>query len=303
MPPPEVTCLPDGVTFPVEGTLLEAGLANDLPWAHACGGNGECSTCRVWVLGGLERCAQRTEAEEAMAERLGFGEAVRLACQTTVDGPVRVRRLVLDDHDLAVASGQSLGSGRVGEARRVAVLFSDVVGFTSFSEGLTPYDVIWVLNRHLAQMDEVVRRHGGRVDNVTGDALMALFGVDGGCDPEERAVAAGLEMLGTADALQEPLQETYGRGFGIGVGVHCGEVVVGTLGLGDAARLTAIGDVVNVASRVEAATRTLGARLLVTEGVREALGEGATERVFPEVLLPGTRAPRTLYEVAGPPAG
>src|SRR5690606_34265952 len=85
-------------------TVLEAAVRANLPLTHACGGRAKCSTCRVWVLDGLAACAPRTEAEQAMATRLGLSDEVRLACQLRPRGDVRLRRLVLDEIDLAMSS-------------------------------------------------------------------------------------------------------------------------------------------------------------------------------------------------------
>src|SRR6266478_7539136 len=83
-------------------TLLHASVRAGIPHTHACGGNARCSTCRVIVLDGVENCAPRTEAENVIARLLQFDAHVRLACQTRVAGPVTVRRLVLDEQDLAL---------------------------------------------------------------------------------------------------------------------------------------------------------------------------------------------------------
>ena len=101
-----VLSLPDDISFEVSAgeTLLEAALRSGLPMAHACGGRGKCSTCRVWVLDGLEACSARTEREAALADRLQLSEEVRLACQLTPAGDIRLRRLVLDETDLAMSS-------------------------------------------------------------------------------------------------------------------------------------------------------------------------------------------------------
>jgi len=95
----KVTALPDRVDFEVAGneTLLEAALRSGVPFAHACGGRAKCSTCRVWVLDGLEACPLRNANETSMADRLGLADEIRLACQLRPEGQLRVRRLVLDE--------------------------------------------------------------------------------------------------------------------------------------------------------------------------------------------------------------
>ena len=289
-------------------TLLEASLRAGLPHVHVCGGKARCSTCRVLVLEGLEHCTPRTPSEEAIARRLRFPPEIRLACQTRVTGPVTVRRLVLDPEDIALTN-QLAGAepGPVGEERELAILFADIRGFTEFAADLPPYDVVHVLNRHFHEMERVLRRHGGHLDSWAGDRLLALFGLEGGTGAgagveasEEaalRAVRAGLEMLEIVRRSQVHLQELYGKGFGLGVGVHCGSVVVGRVGAGAQRRVTAIGEAVNLASRIEEATKPLGADLLISQAVHERVKERVqVGRVFQQ-RLPGVRGEQTLYEV------
>ena len=105
----------------------------------------------------VDHCTPRNAREKALARRLGFDPAIRLACQTTVTGDVTLRRLVLDDEDVAVTSQLSGGAipGIVGQEQRLAILFADIRSFTPFAEAMLPYNVIHVLNRYF---HHVVRR-------------------------------------------------------------------------------------------------------------------------------------------------
>jgi ferredoxin len=102
---PDVSILPDQRLVPcgVEETILAAALRAGVPFAHACGGEGACSTCRVFVIEGWRACTEPTPKERVIAKRLGFTSQFRLACQTRVTAPVTVRRLVLDDDDAELA--------------------------------------------------------------------------------------------------------------------------------------------------------------------------------------------------------
>jgi adenylate cyclase len=97
----QIHYLPDDCTIEISDaqSILEASLAAGVPIAHACGGQARCSTCRVMVLEGMEHCSARSPEEEKLSHHLGFGCSVRLACQTRVHGPVRLRRLILDWED------------------------------------------------------------------------------------------------------------------------------------------------------------------------------------------------------------
>src|SRR5262245_50130631 len=152
---PMIDCLPDKVQLSVKDgeTILAASLRAGVSHAHACGGRARCSTCRVWILEGLEHCSERSELERAIAGPLRFGPEVRLACQTKVSGDLKLRRLVLDETDLEITSQLAKPRlGRSGEIKTIAVLFCDIRDFTSLSQHLSAYDLMFVLNRYFFHM-------------------------------------------------------------------------------------------------------------------------------------------------------
>jgi class 3 adenylate cyclase/nitrite reductase/ring-hydroxylating ferredoxin subunit len=298
----KVTALPDNVAFEVapDETLLDAALRSNVPFAHACGGRAKCSTCRVWVLDGLIDCPNRNEAESTMADRLKLASEIRLACQLKPEGELRVRRLVLDETDLMMTS-QLGGSAamRSGEAKHVAVFFSDIVDFTSISERLSPYDVMYLLNRYFAQVGDIIESNGGFIDKFIGDGVMAIFGINDQPDAPLRAVNAALQTLTAVDRLKPFFATMYGVDFDIRIGLHYGEAVIGTLGFAGHEQLTAIGDVVNVASRIEAANKEAGTRLLISEAHHDQVKDKIEVADFVRVRLRGTSERTTLFEVEG----
>jgi class 3 adenylate cyclase/nitrite reductase/ring-hydroxylating ferredoxin subunit len=299
---PRITCLPDKREFDVrpDETILDGALRAGIPHAHACGGKAMCSTCRIWILDQLENCEERNEVERALAESLGFGPEVRLACQTKLRGDVKLRRLVLDEADLEITSQLAKDRlGRCGESKSVAVLFCDIRDFTAFSQTLSAYDVMFVLNRYFHQVGHIIERNGGYVDNFIGDEVMALFGIDGDPDAPLRAVKAALEMLAATDRLKPYMDAMYGRHFDVGIGIHYGEAVIGSVGSRKRERLTAIGDTVNVANRIERANKEAGTRFLVSETLVERLKEALIVKDFVRVKLRGTSDRITLYEISG----
>lgn len=299
---PKIVCLPDKREFEAGRgkTILEGALLAGIPHAHACGGNAKCSTCRVWILDGLEQCEDRNEAERALSTSLGFGPEVRLACQTRLRGDVKLRRLVLDEADLEITSQLAKDRfGRCGESKAIAVLFCDIREFTAFSRTLSSYDVMFVLNRYFYQVGEVIESNRGYVDNFIGDEVMALFGIDDDPLAPLCAVKAGLEVLATIDRLKPYMDAMYGRHFDVGVGIHYGEAVIGSVGSRKREMLTAIGDTVNVASRIEQANKEAGTRMLISENLYERVKDAAVVKDFVRVKLRGTSDRITLYEISG----
>lgn len=298
----KVTSLPDNVDFEVNAdeTLLEAALRSGVTFAHACGGRAKCSTCRIWVIDGLESCPQRTAVEASMAERLGFTSEVRLACQLKPEGELRVRRLVLDETDLLMCSQLDRAvATRAGESKNVTVLFSDVVDSTSMSERLSPYDLLYLLNRYFVQVGDIIERNGGFIDRFIGDGVMAIFGLGDEPDAPLRAVNTALQILQAADQMKPFFASMYDIEFDIRTGLHYGEAVIGSLGSIGHERLTAIGEVPNVASRIEAANKEAGTRLLISQALYNEVEAGVEVADFVRILLRGTRDRITLYEISG----
>jgi adenylate cyclase len=280
-------------------TILTISRDNGIPHTAACGGHARCSTCRVMVLRGGENLSPRGEAEDRLATLKGLCTNVRIACQTHVLGPITVRRLVHDECDIALAEADAPHSA--GNEVSLAVLFSDIRQFTPFVETHLAYDVVHILNRYFHRMGEAVLRHGGYIDKYIGDGLMALFGMDG-TDPVgacRQAAVAALAMIDELPHLNDYLSKQFGTTLDFGVGVHFGEVILADVGHPQKRQLTAIGDTVNVASRIESATRSCGARLLVSESLVSRLpGELMLGRSM-RTPLKGKSDEQLLYEVLG----
>jgi len=298
----KVISLPDDVEFGVntDETLLSAGLRSGVAFAHACGGRAKCSTCRISVVDGLDACSQRTEAETVLADRLGFSDEVRLACQLHPQGDIRIRRLVLDETDLMMCSQLDRAvAARTGQTKNVTIFFSDIQNFTSISESLSAYDVMYLLNRYFVQAGNIIEQNGGFIDKFVGDGMMAIFGVEDQPNAPLRAVNASLQILAAVDRMKPYFASMYGADFDIRIGLHYGEAVIGTLGSIGHERLTAIGDVVNVASRIEAANKEAGTRLLISETLHEQVEDSVQVADFVRLRLRGTSDRITLYEIDG----
>jgi len=180
-------------------------------------------------------------------------------------------------------------------------LFADIRGFTSFAESLLPYDVIYVLNRYFQKMGYAIERNGGMINNYMGDGFMALFGLENPEKAAEQAVRAGVEMLEELEKLNPYFENLYSQRLRIGIGIHYGLVVVGNLGAATSQTLTAIGDAVNLASRIESANKQVGTNLLISEETYAEVKELAIVNRRLSVQIPGKSGEYPLYEVVGMP--
>ena len=213
-----------------------------------------------------------------------------------------MRRLVIDDDDIEFTRGIAEGPNQasIGEEKALAILFADIRNFTALSEGLPPYDVIYFLNRYFQHVGKVIASYGGYIDNYMGDGLMALFGHDDAPDAAFRAVSAGLATLEDVAGGSKHFEDIYGVSVRIGVGIHYGNVVVGTIGAAGRQRMTAIGDAVNFASRIESANKKYGTELLISNDVHRQIAERITiGRRIPNVVIEGKTGEHVLYEVKG----
>ncbi len=247
-------------------TVLEVSRAAGIPHASVCGGRGRCSTCRVRIGAGAEHLEDASPAELKVLRRVGAPPDVRLACQIRPTRDLAVTPLLPP-----TASARDAGPRAdylSGQEREIAILFADLRGFTSFSDAKLPYDVVFVLNRYFSLMGQAVERSGGRIDKFIGDGVMALFGVEAGpADGCRRALAAARAMAESLEELNRSLGEDLPAPLRMGIGIHVGPVIVGEMGYGRAKSLTAIGDAVNTASRLEGLTKEFGAQLVVSDAV------------------------------------
>jgi len=157
--------------------------------------------------------------------------------------------------------------------RQVTLLFSDIRGFTTLSETRSPEEVIALLNRYFSLQVDVVFKHGGSLDKFIGDCIMAIWGAPlDDRDHAKHAVACALEMVDTLIAFRRALA-AEDSGFDVGIGVHSGPAVVGLMGAQKRLEYTAIGDTVNLASRIEGLTKDAKRRVLVSKDTRDLCGD------------------------------
>jgi adenylate cyclase len=193
-----------------------------------------------------------------------------------------------------------------GERRVVTVLFSDIRGFTTFSETRPPEKVIEILNRYLTTMTDVILAHGGTLVAFMGDGIMAVFGAPIETDDHaDRALAAAREMAGPAlDEFNEWMRaEGHGEGFRIGVGLNSGAVMAGNVGSEKRLEYTVIGDTTNTASRIEGMTKDTESMVLVADSTRLMLSGDHPELVqVGSADVRGREAQVVIWAPARPPA-
>ena len=300
---PQIHYLPDDriVEAKTKETILKASLRSKIPHAHACRGRARCSTCRVIILEGLENCTPRTNREIRLTSKLRFESSIRLACQTRILGDIKLKRPVVDEVDIQLTD-QLNKSGMqeyVGEEKKIAILFSDIIGYTPFAESLPPYDVVHVLNRYYFQMNRIVTENQGTVSDFIGDGILALFGIDDGYDAPFQAVNAALQMFEAVQRLNIYLQPMFNRSFQIRIGIHYGNVVVGTFGALHQKKISAIGDAVNLASRIEQANKETNTRLLISQDTYQQVRDRVTIAGKFPMDIRGKKGKYDLYEVTG----
>jgi len=204
----------------------------------------------------------------SIVARVGRGAARRVVARVLEQERLRG---VLDLYLSPEAAERVLASPPTlaGERREVTVLFADIRGCTRLSSSAPPEQVVALLNAYFSRVCEVIERHGGMVNKFMGDGLLAVFGAPETLpDHATCAARAGLEMVRAAGQVVPP----DGGALRIGVGIHTGPLVLGSIGAARRRDYTVIGDTVNVASRIEGLTKEVGAPVLVSEAARAAAG-------------------------------
>lgn len=183
-----------------------------------------------------------------------------------------------------------------GENRHIAVLFVDIRGFTTMSESLRPEEVVEILNEYLGLTTQAIFDNGGTLDKFVGDATMAVFNAPFDLDDYIfRAVCTAWDMQAGAEEIAEKFRKRYGKSVSFGIGVNCGNAVVGNIGCDFRMDYTAIGDTVNTAARLESNARP--GQILISREVYEAVKDRVTVTPIGEIPLKGKTQGVFVYQV------
>jgi adenylate cyclase len=284
------------VAVPRGLTVLEASRFSGIPHTSVCGGRGRCSTCRVRIVRGWDSLPPAKPAEVRVLQRVGAPPNVRLACQLRPTQDLSVTPLVPAGG--RAQQGFTQPSYLAGEERSIVVLFADLRSFTGMAEHKLPYDLVFVLNSYFKTAGEAVARAGGIVDKFVGDGVMALFGVETGPDEGcRRALVAAKEIVSGVNQLSHLLASELAEPLKIGVGIHSGPAVVGRMGYGSAISLTAIGDTVNVASRLQDLTKQYECQLVISEQVAQQAGVDVSTFPRHELTVRNRKEALSIYVV------
>jgi adenylate cyclase len=246
-------------------TLLEASRRAGLPHAAVCGGRGRCSTCRVLILSGAEHLPAPEAMEQSTLERIGAKGHVRLACQLRPTHDVDALPLVpsnLGRYEAAAAASQ------VAREQEIAAIFVDLRDSTKLANERLPYDALYILDRYVSVVREAISRNRGIVTSVAGDGIVAFFGGD--CDARtacRRAIRSIYEISRNIGELNELLESTFSFHLAFGAGCHAGIAVVTPATPDFAGQF--LGEVGNIASRLEGLTKILRCTTVISRQVVE----------------------------------
>jgi class 3 adenylate cyclase len=242
-----------------------------------------------------DEIGQLSAAFNRMVEQLRHKERIRETFGRYIDP--RVVEGLINQPKLAAAEGQR---------RVMTVMFCDMKGFTTLSEGMTPQGLVKVMNRYLSTMSEPIRRHGGVIDKYIGDAIMAYWGppfVDE-TDEGQFACLAAVEMIKRIGTLRKEVTELLGvrvlpTECDVRIGIATGEALVGSIGSEIMMNYTIMGDTVNLAARLEAANKLYGGRSLIAEATVAKTDDTIQFREIDRLMVAGQTQPQAVFELLG----
>ncbi len=285
-------------------SILDASLSAGIPHFHACGGNAKCSTCRVLIVEGDDRLTPPSQKENFLKNQMHFPPNVRLACQTRVTaGPVKLRRIIQDETDIGLYVGSAAGDStqQLGEEKELALMFLDIRNFTHIVENHPAFDVIHIIRKLFSSFQARIENNKGKIVETTGDGLYAVFGYETKKEQSAQlAVEAAYSMLEDLETLNETYFTPYfEERIKAGIGIHIGKVVSGTVRVGTQDHSVVMGYAVNIASRLQNATKELNNDFIVSSEIYNLLINSST--LEPQsIFVKGISSPLTVYLMGKP---
>ena len=275
-------------------SVLETLRRHNVPHAAMCGGKARCTTCRVRVLEGHHDLPPPQEPETHPLDRIGAPAEVRLACQLRPQGNLTVVPLL--PADATMDEGQASG-GLDGREAQVVVVFVDLRDSTRLGEQRMPFDVLFVLNRFFMEMTRAIERSNGHYSNFTGDGLMALYGLDhdNHAQAAQEAVQGARHMVAALTRINRDLAMELTEPLRMGIGIHVGEAIVGSMGPPSSQIVSAIGDTVNTTARLESLNKDLDSIAVLSCAVADLAGLDLPAASLRRVTVKGRQAPIDIH--------
>ena len=261
-------------------SILNASLEAGIPHYHACGGNGKCSTCRILILEGINHLSERNDKELALVKEYNLPDEVRLACQTNVNGqPVKIQRIIRDDSDKELYL--PIHEKNLPYEKEMVLMFLDIRNFTPFSASFPPFDIVHILKKMFIIFETTINAYGGLIIETAGDGLYAVFGMNSKLRTAAgSAVAACEKILQRIKKFNEQyLSVHFNYTLEIGIGLHAGIVIVGNISINKTSHLIVTGYPVNIASRIQTATRELNNNFLISEYIASLLFDCSINKI------------------------
>jgi adenylate cyclase len=278
------------VAVPAGFSVLEASRWAGIPHESVCGGRGRCSTCRIRVIEGAGSLPAPDLLEDRTLRRVHAPANVRLACQLRPLANVTIQLLVPPRTAATPIAARFDAAVDGGRELEIVAMFVDLRESTALAAGLLPYDAVFLFDRYIQAVTGAIRNRGGYVTSIAGDGVMSVFGLDDTAASSARhAFVAALDVWGELDALNNELTGELRAPIRAGIGIHAGLAVVGWMSVGASQSLQFLGDIGNIAAKLEAQSRPLDCTLVASvAAIKLAV---STDIVPIEVTIPGQSHP------------
>ena len=288
-----VSCPTDKVS------ILEVSTSNRIPHLRECGGNGQCTTCRVKIINGQQNLSKPSPLEKRIARHRRWEPSIRLACQCYINGDVEIQRLLWTSAEVSRLQLELVKKGKA-EEKELAILVCDMRNFTQITTKNLSFDMAHLLNRFYTVLGEPILKNDGVIYQYVGDEIIGVFGISGGSKEQIclNALRAAKGMQYAIEHLNHMEIQHFNAEFKIGIGINYGNAYVGYLGHPSHQQLAIVGNSINVASRIQHYTKEIDAKILISHAVyfdRKRLSIGS----WHQKKLKGIEKPMFLYDFLG----